>query len=90
MTMNIERATGEQGAQGQGATVDAARQRMAEMANKLALAFGPVLAGQLLLEASLGLIEGAMGSEKACEYLRGVADEIEGDEDLPPLNIGHA
>jgi hypothetical protein len=67
-----------------------ARTRIAGLANNLALAFGPATAGELLLGASVGLIEGALGSEKAAEYLQGLADEIRANEGLPPLNIGHA
>lgn len=73
-----------------GSKLHQARVHMATVANNLALALGPVAAGELLLGASLGLIEHALGADKAAEYLRGVADEIEADESWPSHMVGHA
>ena len=66
------------------------RGRMSMLARDLAGRLGPMDAAGTLIGAAVGLLATTYGEAKAVDYLRGVADELERDVDLPPSPVGHA
>lgn len=66
------------------------RRRMSMRAHDLAGRLGPKDAAGTLIGAAVGLLETTYGQAKAADYLRGVAEELERDVDLPPSPVGHA
>jgi hypothetical protein len=66
------------------------RRRMSMLAHDLAGRLGPMDAAGTLIGAAVGLLETTYGQAKTVDYLRGVAEELERDDDLPTSPVGHA